>query len=331
MASVSTWPPHSPANSTTWTVSPPSSDLVQQDPVVSQVKLIAEPWDVGEGGYQVGNFPPLWTEWNGKYRDTVRDFWRGEPATLGEFASRLTGSSDLYANNGRRPTASINFVIAHDGFTLNDLVSYNEKHNMANGEGNRDGESHNRSWNCGVEGPTTDPSILKLRAQQRRNFLTTLLLSQGTPMIAHGDEMARTQSGNNNVYCQDSPLSWINWNQLEEFDPLVKFTRRLLRIRANHPVFRRRRFLAGGPLGEDMKQRDIAWLVPSGKLMTQADWDFFFGKSLMVYLNGDAIAEPDSRGQRIVDDSFILCFNAHHESIEFTLPDNALASGGNSS
>lgn len=194
-------------------------DLVQQDPVVSQVKLIAEPWDVGEGGYQVGNFPPLWTEWNGKYRDTVRDFWRGEPATLGEFASRLTGSSDLYANNGRRPTASINFVIAHDGFTLNDLVSYNEKHNMANGEGNRDGESHNRSWNCGVEGPTTDPSILKLRAQQRRNFLTTLLLSQGTPMIAHGDEMARTQSGNNNVYCQDSPLSWINWNQLEEFDP----------------------------------------------------------------------------------------------------------------
>ena len=296
-------------------------DLVQQDPVVSQVKLIAEPWDVGEGGYQVGNFPPLWTEWNGKYRDTVRDFWRGEPATLGEFAYRLTGSSDLYANNGRRPTASINFVIAHDGFTLNDLVSYNEKHNMANGEGNRDGESHNRSWNCGVEGPTTDPSILKLRAQQRRNFLTTLLLSQGTPMIAHGDEMARTQSGNNNVYCQDSPLSWINWNQLEEFDPLVKFTRRLLRIRANHPVFRRRRFLAGGPLGEDMKQRDIAWLVPSGKLMTQADWDFFFGKSLMVYLNGDAIAEPDSRGQRIVDDSFILCFNAHHESIEFTLPD----------
>ncbi|WP_211276113.1 glycogen debranching protein GlgX [Corynebacterium aquilae] len=296
-------------------------DLVQQDPVVSQVKLIAEPWDVGEGGYQVGNFPPLWTEWNGKYRDTVRDFWRGEPATLGEFASRLTGSSDLYANNGRRPTASINFVTAHDGFTLNDLVSYNNKHNDANGEGGRDGESHNRSWNCGVEGPTDDPEIKKLRAQQRRNFLTTLLLSQGTPMIAHGDEMGRTQMGNNNVYCQDSELSWMNWQQAEDNAGLVAFTKRLLRIRANHPVFRRRRFLAGGPLGDDEhSNRDIAWLVPSGKLMTQSDWDFTFGKSLMVYLNGDAIVETDSRGQRITDDSFILCFNAHYEALEFTLP-----------
>ena len=295
-------------------------DLVQQDPVVSQVKLIAEPWDVGEGGYQVGNFPPLWTEWNGKYRDTVRDFWRGEPATLGEFASRLTGSSDLYANNGRRPTASINFVTAHDGFTLNDLVSYNEKHNMANGEDGRDGESHNRSWNCGVEGPTDDPEIMQLRAQQRRNFLTTLLLSQGTPMLSHGDEMARTQNGNNNVYCQDNELAWVNWVQAEENADLVSFTRRLLRIRANHPVFRRRQFLAGGPLGADVRDRDIAWLVPNGTLMTQDDWDFAFGKSLQVFFNGDAIEEPDYRGQKIHDDSFILMFNAHFEPIDFTLP-----------
>ncbi|AHI23142.1 glycogen debranching protein GlgX [Corynebacterium vitaeruminis] len=295
-------------------------DLVMQDPVVSQVKLIAEPWDVGEGGYQVGNFPPLWTEWNGKYRDTVRDFWRGEPSTLGEFASRLTGSSDLYANNGRRPTASINFVTAHDGFTLNDLVSYNEKHNSANGEDNRDGESHNRSWNCGEEGPTTDPKILDLRARQRRNFLTTLLLSQGTPMIAHGDEMARTQGGNNNVYCQDNEIAWVDWKLAEEHSELVDFTRRLIRIRANHPVFRRRRFLAGGPLGKDAMDRDIAWLVPSGKLMTQDDWGFAFGKSLMVYLNGRAIAEPDERGNPIVDDSFLLMFNAHFDDIEFTLP-----------
>lgn len=295
-------------------------DLVQQDPVVSQVKLIAEPWDIGEGGYQVGNFPPLWSEWNGKYRDTVRDFWRGEPATLGEFASRLTGSSDLYSNNGRRPTASINFITAHDGFTLNDLVSYNEKHNEENQEGSRDGESHNRSWNCGVEGPTDDPEVLRLRARQRRNFLTTLLLSQGTPMIAHGDEVARTQNGNNNVYCQDNELSWMDWNDAAEHTDLLEFTKRLIRIRRNHPVFRRRRFLAGGPLGADEKDRDIAWLVPSGTVMTQDDWDFAFGKALMVYLNGHAIVEPDSRGQRIEDDSFLLMFNAHHEDIEFTLP-----------
>ncbi len=298
-------------------------DLVQQDPVVSQAKLIAEPWDIGHDGYQVGNFPPLWTEWNGKYRDTVRDFWRGEPATLGEFASRLTGSSDLYANNGRRPTASINFITAHDGFTLNDLVSYNEKHNMANGEDNRDGESHNRSWNHGAEGPTDDPEILALRARQRRNFLTTLILSLGTPMISHGDEMARTQDGNNNVYCQDNELAWMDWDQLEENSSLHAFTKRLLNIRRRHPVFRRRRFLAGGPLGADVRDRDIAWLVPSGKLMTQDDWDFAFGKALMVYLNGMAITEPDARGQKIVDDSFILMFNAHYEEIEFTLPPRA--------
>ena len=295
-------------------------DLVQQDPVVSQVKLIAEPWDVGENGYQVGNFPPLWSEWNGKYRDTVRDFWRGEPATLGEFASRLTGSSDLYNHNGRRPTASINFITAHDGFTLNDLVSYNEKHNEANQEDGRDGESHNRSWNCGVEGPTDDPEVQTLRAQQRRNFLTTLLLSLGTPMIAHGDEFARTQGGNNNVYCQDNETSWMNWDRLEVGDDLHDFTRRLIAIRKNHPVFRRRRFLAGGPLGTDAQDRDVAWLTPDGKMMTQDDWDFAFGKALQAYVNGSQIAEPDSRGQQVTDDSFLLMFNAFHEDIEFTLP-----------
>ena len=295
-------------------------DLVQQDPVVSQVKLIAEPWDVGEGGYQVGNFPSLWSEWNGKYRDTMRDFWRGEGSTLVEFASRLTGSSDLYQHNDRRPTASINFITAHDGFTLNDLVSYNEKHNDANGEDNRDGESHNRSWNCGVEGPTDDPEVRQLRAQQRRNFLTTLLLSQGTPMIAHGDEFARTQGGNNNVYCQDNEIAWMNWDHLDEANELHDFTKRLIAIRKAHPVFRRRRFLSGGALGEDVLDREIAWLVPDGQQMEQKDWDFAFGKALMVYLNGDAISEPDSRGRRITDDSFVLMFNAHYEDIEFRIP-----------
>lgn len=291
-------------------------DLVQQDPTVSQVKLIAEPWDVGEGGYQVGNFPDLWNEWNGKYRDTVRDFWRGEPSTLGEFASRLTGSSDLYA--GRRPAASINFITAHDGFTLTDLVSYNEKHNEANGEDNRDGESHNRSWNCGVEGDTDDEDVLRLRAQQRRNFLTTLLLSQGTPMISHGDELGRTQHGNNNVYCQDNEISWIDWENADE--DLQAFTRRLIELRQNHPVFRRRRFLAGGPLGEDVAKRDIAWLTHDAKLMTDEDWNFDFGRSLMVHLNGQGIVEPDLHGRPIEDDSFILCFNAYHEALTFTMP-----------
>lgn len=291
-------------------------DLVQQDPTVSQVKLIAEPWDVGEGGYQVGNFPALWKEWNGKYRDTVRDFWRGEPATLGEFASRLTGSSDLYA--GRRPSASINFVTAHDGFTLRDLVSFNEKHNEANGEDNRDGESHNRSWNCGVEGETEDPEVLRLRAQQSRNFLTTLMLSQGTPMIAHGDEIGRTQGGSNNVYCQDNEISWVDWEHADE--DLHSFTRFLVELRSAHPVFRRRRFLAGGPLGMDVAERDIAWLTPDGRLMTEEDWSMEFGKSLMVHLNGQAIAEPDAHGRQVEDDSFLLCFNAHHEPITFTMP-----------
>ncbi|MTD96980.1 glycogen debranching protein GlgX [Corynebacterium guaraldiae] len=297
-------------------------DLVQQDPVVSKVKLIAEPWDVGHNGYQVGNFPPIWSEWNGKYRDTVRDFWRGEPSKMGEFASRLTGSSDLYANNGRRPTASINFITAHDGFTLRDLVSYNEKHNADNGEDNRDGESHNRSWNHGVEGPTDDEEIKKLRRRQVRNFLTTLLLSQGTPMLCHGDELGRTQGGNNNVYCQDNEISWIDWSMLEQEKNIAMhgFTKRLINIRKNHPVFRRQRFLAGGPFGSEVKDRDIAWLVPSGKLMTPEDWDFEFGKALMVYLNGNAITETTARGERITDDSFIMIFNAHHENIEFTLP-----------
>ncbi|MDL9937443.1 glycogen debranching protein GlgX [Gordonia sp. ABSL1-1] len=300
-------------------------DLVQQDPVVSQVKLIAEPWDIGEGGYQVGNFPPLWTEWNGKYRDTVRDYWRGEPSTLGEFASRLTGSSDLYEATGRRPLASINFVTAHDGFTLRDLVSYNEKHNEANGEGNRDGESHNRSWNCGVEGPTDDPDILELRARQQRNILATLFLSQGTPMISHGDEIGRTQLGNNNVYCQDSELAWMDWELAAKNNDLLEFTRRAIALRTAHPVFRRRRFFAGKPIRWGSDALDIVWLTPTGDQMTNADWDSGFGKSLAVFLNGAGIAEKNERGEPIVDDSFMICFNAHYEDLDFTMPATALA------
>ncbi|WP_205877867.1 glycogen debranching protein GlgX [Mycobacterium camsae] len=296
-------------------------DLVQQDPVVSQVKLIAEPWDVGEGGYQVGNFPGLWTEWNGKYRDTVRDYWRGEPATLGEFASRLTGSSDLYEATGRRPGASINFVTAHDGFTMHDLVSYNEKHNIANGEDNRDGESHNRSWNCGVEGPTDDPDILGLRCQQMRNFWVTLMVSQGTPMISHGDEIGRTQLGNNNVYCQDSQLSWMDWSLVEKNADQLAFARKVTRLRRKHPVFRRRRFLKGRPIRSgEADIHDIAWLTPSGQEMTEQDWDNDFGKSIAVFLNGQALPEPNRRGERIVDDSFLLCFNAHDQEVTFVMP-----------
>jgi glycogen operon protein len=295
-------------------------ELVQQDPTVSQVKLIAEPWDVGPGGYQVGGFPPQWTEWNGKYRDTVRDFWRGEDATIDEFASRLTGSSDLYESTSRRPVASINFVIAHDGFTLRDLVSYNEKHNEANGEDNNDGESHNRSWNCGVEGPTDDPEINALRSRQQRNFLTTMLLSQGVPMICHGDELGRTQKGNNNVYCQDNELSWIDWSTADT--ALIEFTQKVSALRANHPVFRRRRFFNGRPV----RQRgapglpDIAWFAPDGNEMTDEDWESGFAKSVAVYLNGNGIPDLDVRGQRVVDDSFLLCFNAYHEPIEFATP-----------
>jgi isoamylase len=295
-------------------------DLVQQDPVVSQVKLIAEPWDIGEGGYQVGNFPGLWTEWNGKYRDTVRDYWRGEPATLGEFASRLTGSSDLYEATGRRPGASINFVTCHDGFTLNDLVSYNEKHNEANGEDSRDGESHNRSWNCGVEGPTDDPEIGTLRARQVRNVLATLVLSQGTPMISHGDEIGRTQMGNNNVYCQDSELSWMDWSLAEKNADLVEFTRKAIELRKKHPVFRRRRFFAGKPIRTGEQVRDIAWLTSAGEEMTPEDWGAAFGKSIAVFLNGEAIPEPNSRGEPVADDSFLLCFNAFDRGLDFVIP-----------
>ncbi|UZJ23503.1 glycogen debranching protein GlgX [Rhodococcus antarcticus] len=302
-------------------------DLVQQDPIVSQVKLIAEPWDVGEGGYQVGNFPSLWTEWNGKYRDTVRDYWRGEDSTIGEFAARLTGSADLYEDSSRRPGASINFVIAHDGFTLADLVSYNDKHNEANGEGSQDGESHNRSWNCGVEGPTDDPEVLELRARQQRNVLTTLLLSQGTPMIAHGDELGRTQQGNNNVYCQDSELAWMDW-EAAATQPnldLTAFTARVIALRAAHPVFRRRRFFEGRPVSSADKMRDITWLTPAGTYMAEEDWDSGFGKSIAVFLNGEGIPDKDVRGERVVDDSFLLCFNAHHEDLEFQTPDGRFA------
>ena len=295
-------------------------ELVQQDPTVSQVKLIAEPWDVGPGGYQVGNFPPQWTEWNGKYRDTVRDFWRGEPATLGEFASRLTGSADLYEHSARRPVASINFVTAHDGFTLRDLVSYNEKHNQANGEDNRDGESHNRSWNCGHEGPTNDPEVNALRARQQRNFLATLLLSQGVPMISHGDELGRTQQGNNNGFCQDNELTWIDWKNLDV--DLLAFTRYVSSLRRDHPVFRRRRFFDGLPVGRRGRKGlpDIAWLRPDGSQMTKQDWGSGFGRAVAVFLNGQGIADRDGRGERVVDDSFVLCFSAHHEDIQFMLP-----------
>jgi glycogen operon protein len=294
-------------------------DLIQQDPVVSQVKLIAEPWDVGEGGYQVGNFPPLWSEWNGKYRDTVRDFWRGENATLPEFASRITGSSDLYQSDGRHPSASINFVTAHDGFTLADLVAFNDKHNEANGEDNNDGESHNRSWNCGAEGPTDDPEIRALRRRQQRNFLATLFLSQGVPMILGGDEMGRTQGGNNNAYCQDNEISWLDWKLLEENADLVSLTARLAEFRRDHPVFHRRRWFQGRPIhGSDVT--DIAWFAPDGSEMSEEDWDSGFAKSVGVFLNGGAIPDPDPRGEKVNDESFILLFNAHYENLPFTIP-----------
>jgi glycogen operon protein len=291
-------------------------DLIQQDPVISQVKLIAEPWDIGEGGYQVGNFPPLWSEWNGKYRDTVRDYWRGEDQTLAELAYRFTGSSDLYESGGRRPSASINFLTAHDGFTLADLTAYNDKHNDPNGEGGADGESHNRSWNCGVEGPTDDVAVLDLRARQRRNLLATLLLSQGIPMILGGDEMARTQGGNNNAYCQDNEVSWYDWDRQD--GSLIAFTQRLLFLRKHHPVFRRREYFQGRALHGGVD--DIAWFGPDGAEMSEGDWQEGYAKSMAVFLNGDAIPSPDNRGDRIVDDTFLVLFNAHHEPIEFMLP-----------
>ena len=289
---------------------------------MSQVKLIAEPWDVGPGGYQVGNFPPQWTEWNGKYRDTVRDFWRGEPATLGEFASRISGSADLYEQTGRRPVASINFVTAHDGFTLRDLVSYDEKHNDANGEDGNDGESHNRSWNSGVEGETDDPGILELRGRRQRNILATLLLSQGVPMILHGDELGRTQGGNNNVYAQDSEIAWMDWEAADR--NLVEFTAALVRLRREHPVFRRSRFFDGRPVkrgavGEPWP--DVEWLRPSGELMEPEDWEAGFGRAIGMFLNGQGIRERGVRGERVVDCSFLVWFSADGSELEVVVPE----------
>ncbi|MEO6116547.1 MAG: glycogen debranching protein GlgX [Pseudolysinimonas sp.] len=295
-------------------------DLVQQDPVVSQVKLIAEPWDLGPGGYQVGNFPPVWAEWNGKYRDTVRDFWRGEPSTLGELASRLTGSSDLYESTGRRPVASINFVTAHDGFTLRDLVSYNSKHNNANGENGNDGTDDNRSWNCGAEGDTDDPAIIALRGRQQRNFLATLLLSQGVPMILHGDELGRTQQGNNNGYAQDSELTWVHWDQADQ--GLVDFTAAISRLRRDHPTFRRSRFFDGRPVarGEGEPLPDLEWLKPDGTAMSPDDWDSGFGRTIGMYLNGQGVHGVDARGEQLTDQSFLVYYSAHDEAVPLVLP-----------
>ncbi len=294
-------------------------DIVHQDPVLSNVKLIAEPWDIGEGGYQVGKFPLLWSEWNGKYRDTVRDFWRGENSTLAEFAYRFTGSSDLYKNNGRRPHASINFITAHDGFTLNDLVSYNEKHNLANGEENRDGTSYTRSWNCGLEGETDNPEVVRLRERQRRNFLVTLMLSQGVPMLLGGDELGRSQQGNNNPYCQDNEISWLNWDLPDKAAELLDFARQLVYFRSSHPIFRRSKWFQGQVINSS-GLNDIAWFSPDGSEMTPNQWECSFAKAISVFLNGKEIQTYGLRGERMIDDSFLLLFNAHCEMIEFALP-----------
>jgi len=292
-------------------------DLIQVDPVVSQAKLIAEPWDLGEGGYQVGNFPTLWSEWNGRYRDTVRDYWRGADSTLADFAYRLTGSSDLYGRTGRRPYASVNFVTAHDGFTLTDLVSYDHKHNEENGEDNRDGTDDNNSWNSGHEGPTEDPGVLVIRERRRRALMTTLLLSQGVPMIRHGDELGQTQYGNNNAYCQDNEISWLDWDNADL--DFLAFTADLVAFRNQHPVFWRRRFFEGEPIfGGDLS--DIGWFRPDGEEMSDDDWQAGFAKSLGVFLNGDALPDPDPRGRRLRDDSFLLLINGHHEDVTFVLP-----------
>ena len=294
-------------------------DIIHQDPILSQVKLIAEPWDLGAGGYQVGNFPVGWAEWNGKYRDAIRRYWKGDGGQVAELAYRLSGSSDLYETSGRRPFASINFITAHDGFSLQDLVSYNEKHNEANGEGNQDGHNDNLSWNCGIEGPTDDPVILDLRLRQKRNMLTTLLLSQGVPMLCGGDEIGRTQQGNNNAYCQDNDLSWHDWNLTAEDRDLLGFVRQLIALRQRHPVFRRRRFFQGRNIhGSEIK--DIVWLRPDGREMDEADWSQGYLRALGIVLAGDAIEESDARGNRIVDDTFLLLLNAHHEAIPFLLP-----------
>mgnify|MGYP001481492367 CR=1 FL=1 len=297
-------------------------DIVEQDPVISRVKLIAEPWDLGSGGYQVGGFPSSWSEWNGRYRDCVRDFWRSQPSTLPEFASRLMGSSDLYQMNGRRPVASVNFITAHDGFTMNDLVSYNEKHNDANGEGNRDGESNNRSWNCGVEGPTTIKDVNDLRQQQMRNMFATLLCSQGIPMICGGDEVARTQQGNNNAYCQDNAISWTNWDLDDSQKDLLEFVSKLIHLRLEHPVLHRRRFFTGREPGDpDDKIPQVEWMDHTGSIMDMEDWSNTDAFSVMIYLNGSDIPEADWYGNQMVDNNFILIFNAHYEPIMFTLPD----------
>ena len=297
-------------------------DIVEQDPIISRVKLIAEPWDLGSGGYQVGGFPSSWSEWNGRYRDTVRDFWRSQPSTLPEFASRLMGSSDLYQVNGRRPVASVNFITAHDGFTMNDLVSYNEKHNEANGEGNRDGESNNRSWNCGVEGPTNIPDVNDLRQRQMRNMFATLLFSQGIPMICGGDEVARTQQGNNNAYCQDNEISWTNWHLDKGRKELLAFVSKLIHLRLNHPVLHRRRFFTGREPGDDSNMiPQVEWFDHTGSIMDMDDWQNTHAFSMMIYLNGSDIPEVDWYGNRMVDNDFILIFNAHYEPIMFTLPD----------
>ena len=297
-------------------------DIVEQDPVISRVKLIAEPWDLGSGGYQVGGFPSSWSEWNGRYRDCVRDFWRSQPSTLPEFASRLMGSSDLYQMNGRRPVASVNFITAHDGFTMNDLVSYNEKHNDANGEGNRDGESNNRSWNCGVEGPTTIKDVNDLRQQQMRNMFATLLCSQGIPMICGGDEVARTQQGNNNAYCQDNAISWTNWDLDDSQKDLLEFVSKLIHLRLEHPVLHRRRFFTGREPGDpDDKIPQVEWMDHTGSIMDMEDCSNTHALSVMIYLNGSDIPEADWYGNQMVDNNFILIFNAHYEPIMFTLPD----------
>ena len=294
-------------------------DIIHQDPILSQVKLIAEPWDVGPGGYQVGNFPPGWTEWNGMYRDTVRRFWKGDGGTVSEFATRLCGSSDLYEHSGRRPYASINFITCHDGFTLNDLVSYNEKHNQANGEDGRDGADDNNSWNCGAEGPTDDPVIIALRKRQRRNFLTTLMVSQGVAMLYSGDEIGNTKDGNNNTYCQDNELSWLNWDLTREQESFLGFVQKLTKFWAEQPALMRRRFFQGRSIrGEEI--RDICWFTPAGSEMSDADWGGYV-KCLGMWLAGDMIGETDMKGEPIFGDTLLIVMNAHHETIPFTLPE----------
>lgn len=292
-------------------------DIIHQDPVISQVKLIAEPWDIGEGGYQVGKFPLGWAEWNGKYRDCIRDYWRGADSMLAEFAERFTGSSDLYKADYRRPTASVNFVTAHDGFTLNDLVSYNQKHNEENGENNRDGEDHNRSWNCGAEGDSDDHEIISLRNKQKRNFLTTLLLSQGVPMIVAGDELGKTQKGNNNAYCQDNEISWIDWQHADK--KLMSFTCKLVHFRRKHPNFRRRLWFRGHPI-KGAGVEDIAWLLPEGVEMPEESWSHDYAKSLGIFLNGNGIRTVGPKGEQTTDNSFYIMFNGHYEDLDFILP-----------